>query len=108
MGFDLGSLLDERGEEGYELHRRHMNPQLPRVLHTIGFDTAYVRAEGAYLYDRDGDDYLDFLSGLRRVRHRAATTRSSARPCTTCSTRELPDLAQIRHARRWPGCWPSG
>ena len=42
MGFDVGSLLDERGEEGYELHRRHMNPQLPRVLHTIGFDTAYV------------------------------------------------------------------
>ena len=64
MGFDVGSLLDDRGDEGFELHRRHMNPQLPRVLHTIGFDTTYVRADGAYLYDRAGREYLDFLSGF--------------------------------------------
>ena len=36
--FDLGALLAERGAERYELHSRYLNPQLPRMLHTIGFD----------------------------------------------------------------------
>jgi acetylornithine/succinyldiaminopimelate/putrescine aminotransferase len=41
-----------------------MNPQMPRVLRTIGFDHDWVRAEGAYLFDRHGDRYLDFLGGF--------------------------------------------
>ena len=52
--FDLGALLDGRGSEGFALHERYVNPQMPRVLRTIGFDADYVRAEGAYLFDRDG------------------------------------------------------
>ncbi|HVB44204.1 MAG TPA: aspartate aminotransferase family protein [Streptosporangiaceae bacterium] len=64
MGFDLPGLLAERAGAGYELHARYLNPQLPRMLHTIGFDKVYERAEGSYLYDRDGDRYLDFLSGF--------------------------------------------
>jgi ornithine--oxo-acid transaminase len=64
MGFDLGGVLDGRRGDGYELHRRLLNPQLPRVLRTIGFDTAYERADGAYLYDATGRRYLDFLSGF--------------------------------------------
>ncbi len=64
MGFDLGSLLDARAGEGYALHDRHLNPQVPRVLHAIGFDKAYERAEGAYLFDRAGISYLDFLAGF--------------------------------------------
>ena len=30
--FDLNELLRQRGSEGYELHERHMNRQLPRML----------------------------------------------------------------------------
>ena len=41
-----------------------MNPQLPRMLHAIGFDRVYERGEGCYLYDRDGSRYLDYLSGF--------------------------------------------
>ena len=37
---------------------------MPKVLRTLGFDADYVRAEGAYLFDRDGRRYLDFLSGF--------------------------------------------
>jgi acetylornithine/succinyldiaminopimelate/putrescine aminotransferase len=33
-------------------------------LKTIGFDKLYVRGEGCYLYDADGQRYLDFLSGF--------------------------------------------
>ncbi|MFB8244251.1 aspartate aminotransferase family protein [Streptomyces sp. NPDC055952] len=63
-GFDLAALLAERGAERYELHSRHLNHQLPRMLHTIGFDKVYERAEGAYFYDADGNDYLDMLAGF--------------------------------------------
>ena len=64
MGFDLPGLLAARRGEGYELHARYLNPQLPRMLHAIGFDKVYERAQGAYLYDRDGNSYADFLAGF--------------------------------------------
>jgi ornithine--oxo-acid transaminase len=41
-----------------------MNPQRPRMLHAIGFDKVYERAEGGYLYDGAGERYSDFLSGF--------------------------------------------
>jgi ornithine--oxo-acid transaminase len=64
MDFDLPSLLDARRGQGYDLHGRYLNPQLPRMLHAIGFDHRYERAEGAYLYDADGNRYTDFLAGF--------------------------------------------
>jgi len=64
MGFDLPSLITARRDEGYDLHARYLNPQLPKMLHAIGFDKQYVRAEGTYLYDRDGNRYADFLAGF--------------------------------------------
>ncbi|MFJ2441617.1 aspartate aminotransferase family protein [Streptomyces sp. NPDC087658] len=64
QGFDLARLLAERGAERYELHTRHLNHQLPRMLRTIGFDRVYERAEGAYFWDEDGNDYLDMLAGF--------------------------------------------
>ncbi|MDH6136180.1 ornithine--oxo-acid transaminase [Kitasatospora sp. MAA4] len=63
-GLDLARLLAERGGERYELHSRYLNPQLPRMLHTIGFDKTYDRASGAYFYDDQGNEYLDMLAGF--------------------------------------------
>lgn len=63
-GFDLARLLAERGGERYDLHTRHLNHQLPRMLRTIGFDKVYERAEGAYFWDAEGQDYLDMLAGF--------------------------------------------
>ena len=51
--FNVRSLLAERGHEAFALHERYLNPQMPRVLRTLGFDRDYVRAEGAGLFDRD-------------------------------------------------------
>ncbi|MGA5419895.1 aspartate aminotransferase family protein [Streptomyces lavendulocolor] len=62
--FDLAALLADRGGEGYELHAGHLNPQLPRMLRTIGFDKRYESAGGAYFRDADGNDYLDMLAGF--------------------------------------------
>ncbi|MFC1418950.1 aspartate aminotransferase family protein [Streptacidiphilus cavernicola] len=62
--FDVAALLKERGAERYRLHSEHLNHQLPRMLHTIGFDNVYERAQGAYFYDAEGNDYLDMLAGF--------------------------------------------
>ncbi len=62
--FDVRDVLARRGDERYELHRQYLNPQLPRMLHAIGFDKVYARGQGAYLYDADGVEYLDMLAGF--------------------------------------------
>ncbi len=64
MAFDVAKVLRERHGENYALHSDLLNPQLVRVLKTIGFDRYYVRGEGCYLYDDKGDRYLDFLAGF--------------------------------------------
>ena len=64
MPFDLADLLRARHGENFALHDEHLNPQLVRALKTIGFDRFYVRGEGCYLYDAEGDRYLDLLSGF--------------------------------------------
>jgi acetylornithine/succinyldiaminopimelate/putrescine aminotransferase len=63
MPLDLKGLVTTRLGENYSLHEQHLNPTLVRVQRIIGFDHVYARAEGAYLYDLDERDYLDFLSG---------------------------------------------
>src|SRR5437763_1000264 len=60
---DLKGLLAAGGDE-HELWPRTINPQFVRVLRTIGFDRTWVRADGAYLFDADGNRYLDMLGGF--------------------------------------------
>ena len=63
MSLDIESLFAQREAERYALHARYLNEQMVRVLRTIGFDQAYQRGRGQYLYDRNGRKYLDLLSG---------------------------------------------
>ncbi|MEM7740436.1 MAG: aspartate aminotransferase family protein, partial [Pseudomonadota bacterium] len=60
----IGSLLEARAGEKFDLHEQHLNGQLVRVLRTIGFDRHYKKGAGAYLYDQDDHQYLDLLSGF--------------------------------------------
>ena len=60
----IGELLEARAGEEYELYARTINPRFTRVLKTIGFDRAWTRAEGQYLYDANGDRFLDLLGGF--------------------------------------------
>lgn len=64
MAFDVAKVLRERHGENFALHSAVLNPQLARVLKTLGFDRYYVRGEGCYLYDDKGDRYLDLLAGF--------------------------------------------
>lgn len=61
--FDIKELIESRRGENYQLHDKYVNRTLSTVLKTIGFDKCYARAKGAYLYDADGNDYLDFITG---------------------------------------------
>jgi ornithine--oxo-acid transaminase len=63
MAFEIKEIVDRRLGENYTLHDLYVNQALVKVLRTIGFDKVYKRAEGAYLWDQDGKDYLDFLGG---------------------------------------------
>jgi ornithine--oxo-acid transaminase len=60
----IRELLDERAGEDYDLYAQTINPQFMRVLRTIGFDRVWARAEGQYLYDADGNRFLDMLGGF--------------------------------------------
>jgi len=56
-------ILATRGGEEMALNDAHLNPQLGRIVRTLGFDKPWVRGEGAYLIDAAGDRYLDLLCG---------------------------------------------
>src|SRR5919201_5596784 len=45
------------------LSDRHLNPQLGRIVRTLGLDRTWVRGEGAHLIDDRGERYLDLLNG---------------------------------------------
>ena len=61
---DIERLFAARNAERYDLHARYLNEQMVRVLKTIGFDRAYKKGKGQYLYGCQGEKYLDLLSGL--------------------------------------------
>ena len=63
MNLKIEDVFAEREGNRYRLHARHLNEQMVRVLRTIGFDQGYKRGRGQYLYDRNGSQYLDLLSG---------------------------------------------
>ena len=60
---EIAKLIEERLGERANLHRKHVNPALARVLQIIDYDVDYIRGEGAYLFDAEGNRYLDFLGG---------------------------------------------
>jgi ornithine--oxo-acid transaminase len=60
---DVADLLSLRADEAMALNQRYLNPQLGRVLRTLGFDREWVAGQGSHLIDREGHEYLDLLSG---------------------------------------------
>jgi ornithine--oxo-acid transaminase len=61
---DLATLRAAHAGEGLALNQRHLNRQLGRVLQTLGFDREWVRGDGPYLFDSEGDRYLDLYAGF--------------------------------------------
>jgi ornithine--oxo-acid transaminase len=63
MALDAAALFAEREAGGYTLPTRPPHEQTGRVLKTIGFDVRFRSGRGQYLFDHDGNRYLDLLSG---------------------------------------------
>src|SRR5882757_6834793 len=70
MGMNLGASIDiaalfaTHEADRFSLHTKRLNEQMVRVLRTIGYDVAFCRGRGQYLYDRQEVRYLDLLSGF--------------------------------------------
>jgi ornithine--oxo-acid transaminase len=56
-------ILDRRTGEEMALNDRYLNPQMGRILRTLGFDKVWAGGEGAHLIDSDGHRYLDMFGG---------------------------------------------
>src|SRR5580658_8870008 len=56
-------ILASRTGEELALNDRHLNPQMGRILRTLGFDRVWVGGEGAHLIDSEGRRYLDLFGG---------------------------------------------
>ena len=64
MAFSIAELFTKYNPDKFDLYEHHLNNQMVRVLKTIGYDRHYKNAVGQYLYDQDGTEYLDLLSGF--------------------------------------------
>jgi ornithine--oxo-acid transaminase len=56
-------ILAARTGEELALNDRYLNPQMGRILRTLGFDKVWSGGEGAHLIDADGERYLDLFGG---------------------------------------------
>jgi ornithine--oxo-acid transaminase len=63
MHTDFFKWLEKHEGRQWDLHTKHINPSFVKMLRAIGFDKHYVRGEGPYLWDEDGNKYLDLLTG---------------------------------------------
>src|SRR3954447_19525262 len=59
----VGEILSRRSGEELSLNDRFVNPQMGRILRTLGFDKVWTGGEGAHLIDSRGERYLDLFGG---------------------------------------------
>ncbi len=59
----VAELIAQRAGEEMALNQRYLNPQMGRILRTLGFEKSWRGGEGAHLIDSDGERYLDLFGG---------------------------------------------
>src|ERR1700676_2237009 len=59
----VAEILATRTGEELSLNDRFLNPQMGRILRTLGFEKVWKGGEGAHLIDADGERYLDLFGG---------------------------------------------
>jgi ornithine--oxo-acid transaminase len=59
----ISEILATRTGEELELNDRFLNPQMGRILRTLGFQKVWTGGEGAHLIDDQGERYLDLFGG---------------------------------------------
>src|ERR1700729_386490 len=59
----VAEILATRAGEEMALNDAYLNPQMGRILRTLGFDKSWRGGEGAHLIDASGERYLDLFGG---------------------------------------------
>jgi ornithine--oxo-acid transaminase len=59
----VAELLARRTGEELALNDRYLNPQMGRILRTLGLDKTWVGGDRSHLIDSDGERYLDLIAG---------------------------------------------
>ncbi|MGO9489841.1 MAG: aspartate aminotransferase family protein [Solirubrobacteraceae bacterium] len=59
----IGEILADRTGEEMALNDRYLNPQMGRILRTLGFGKTWTGGQGAHLIDAEGERYLDLFGG---------------------------------------------
>ncbi len=60
---EISEILARRTGEEMALNDRYLNPQMGRILRTLGFDKTWVGGDQAHLIDASGERYLDLFAG---------------------------------------------
>jgi len=117
----VGELLAARVGEELALNDSYLNPQMGRILRTLGFDKTWAGGQGAHLID--AEDYQELLAPLlpelteRTGRRQAARRHVPAcsapvacqqpvhlNGCTTSSTSGGCGRGARSSQTTWPGC----
>jgi hypothetical protein len=56
--------MTDRLQTVVQRYKDHLNPGLAKLIDFMGFGVIEDRAEGCYIYDHEGEAYLDFLGGF--------------------------------------------
>jgi len=94
MSTYIADLLKDRAGQNFTLHEEHLNTQMVRVLKAIGYDRVYTKAKGPYLYDNQGTEYLDLLSGFG-VYALGRNHPTVVQALQDVLTSDLPDMVQM-------------
>jgi len=94
LGFDILNLFRQRLGENSKLHAKYINPAWAKSMQLIGYDRLYTRAEGCYLWDKEGRRYLDCISSfcVSNIGHNHRVVR---RALTDVLGESLPNLIQL-------------
>jgi len=90
----IADLIQDHAGQNFTLHEEHLNTQMVRVLKAIGYDRVYTSAKGPYLYDNQGHEYLDLLSGFG-VYALGRNHPTVIQALQDVLTGELPDMVQM-------------
>jgi acetylornithine/succinyldiaminopimelate/putrescine aminotransferase/choline dehydrogenase-like flavoprotein len=60
---DYKKLVEEYIHSSSHLSKKHVHPRLAKLFEVGGMSAVFDRAEGQYLWDMQGNRYLDFLGG---------------------------------------------
>jgi putrescine aminotransferase len=61
--FTLEEALALDARVNFANHEKYINPGLARMMSLLAFDRPFARAQGMYVWDQEGNRYLDFLGG---------------------------------------------